>query len=83
MCVSSPNRLGAQIVKGAQGTSKILMNSDFSSGMTAFLTITGGGVSTTLGGSGPPKDIKVRPWQACTGAFELLWYTLRSGYFIL
>ena len=50
--VNFPNRLGGgggQRMKGAQGTIKILMKSDFFSDFTPFLAI--------IGGPGPPKKV--------------------------
>ena len=68
--VTFSNRLGAQRVKSSQGTIKILMKSDFSSNLTPFLPLLGGGgLSPRLGGISPrlgeaqafPKTYKVAP----------------------
>ena len=79
LVVTFPTQLGGggggQRAKSAQGTIKILMESDFSSNLTPFLTNIGG-ISPSLGGGGSAqlwwggggglepcqKDIKLRPW---------------------
>ena len=50
--VTFPNGLWAHGVKSAQGTIKLRVKSDFSSELTPFLAIIGGG-----GGAGPPKEM--------------------------
>ena len=69
ICVTLSNQLGAQRVKSAQGTIKILIKSDFSSGLTPLL-VSIGGLSLFGGGGAQPKiglrhsqrDVQLRPW---------------------
>ena len=60
MCNFSKSIGGRQRAKSAQDTIKIMMESDFSSNLTPFLTNIGG-LNPRLGGRALPKKYKVTP----------------------